>query len=250
MEKNDNKEIQFVLKEIKKLINIDLKLSESFPGIYETKNSKKKYFNIETEKRFFEDDLYPKLLSLVDKHIISDVQPNGLKILAIFYKQNQIKKMNNLKTLGIIILDEIGYTLIMNSLSLNILFNNEQLKNFKVGYNLIKIDNEDKLLNNLQKFTKIYDNKHIIYFELNSIFKNRKKDNELLPKENKKIIFLYKDVDIINLFVGDWIPYGVIRNENLFYELNEFGIGGMFPANGYLGSVNCLSNNIEISFNV
>ena len=84
MSKTDHEEIQLVLNEIKKLINIDLKLSESFPGIYETKNSKKKYFNIETDKRFFEDDLYPKLLSLVDKHIISDVQPNGLKILAIF----------------------------------------------------------------------------------------------------------------------------------------------------------------------
>lgn len=156
--------------------------------------------------------------------------------------------MSNLKTLGIIILDEIGYALIMNSLTLNILFNNEQLKNFKVGYNLIKIDNEDKLLNNLQKFKKNYCNEHIIYFELNSIFKNRKKDNESLPKENKKIIFLYKDVDIINLFVGDWIPYGVIRNENLFYELNEFGIGGMFPANGYLGCVKILYNR-KISFN-
>lgn len=84
MEKNDNEKIQFVLKEIKKLINIDLKLSESFPGIYETKKSKKEYFNIETEKRFFEDDLYPKLMKLIDKNIISDVQPNGLKILAIF----------------------------------------------------------------------------------------------------------------------------------------------------------------------
>ena len=50
--KNDNEEIQFVLKEIKKLINIDLKLSETFPVIYETKISKKKYFIIETEKNF------------------------------------------------------------------------------------------------------------------------------------------------------------------------------------------------------
>lgn len=156
--------------------------------------------------------------------------------------------MNNLKTLGIIILDEIGYALIMNSLTLNILFNNEQLKNFKVGYNLIKIDNEDKLLNNLQKIKKNYDNKHIIYFELNSIFKNRKKNNELLPKENKKIIFLYKDVDIINLLVGDWVPYNGITQDYLFCDLNEFGLP-KYPANGYLGCVKILSNNIEISFN-
>ena len=39
---------------------------------------------LKLKKDFFEDDLYPKLISLVDKHIISDVQPNGLKILAIF----------------------------------------------------------------------------------------------------------------------------------------------------------------------
>ena len=37
------------------------------------------------KKDFFEDDLYPKLISLVDKHIISDVQPQWFKNIGYFY---------------------------------------------------------------------------------------------------------------------------------------------------------------------
>ena len=84
MAKTDNEIIQFYVDKINSELNIGLKVSEKFPGIYEIIDLKKQYFNVETEKSFFEDDLYDKLLPLVDKQIISGVEPNGVKTLAIF----------------------------------------------------------------------------------------------------------------------------------------------------------------------
>lgn len=193
--------------------------------------------------------------------------------------------MSNLKTL-IIELDYIGYEKILKTPTLKELFHENQLKTLKEGINFIRVNNfiASKMLNILNTNNPLIKNQHITCYDLNSIlknqsqiaihsgklyyeilegqidlnnsniisyfnFKNRKKDKELLPKENKKIIFLYKDNDKINLLFGDWIPYNGITQDYLFCDLNDFGLP-KYPAIGYLGSVQCLSNNVKISFNV
>ena len=193
--------------------------------------------------------------------------------------------MEKTKTL-IIELDEIGLNRILKTPTLNILFHKNQLENLKIGTNFVKVNmyNSSKMLNLFNTINPLINEQHIKCFDLNSFlknqsqlaihsgklyyeilngninldnsdiisyfnFKNRKKDKEFLPKENNKIIILYKDVNEIKLFFGDWIPYNGITKDYLINDLNDCEVP-KYPATGFLGNFNCLSNNIEISFNV
>lgn len=68
--------------EIKEQVGIDLTLCEDFAGIHWHKN--KRYFNVITEEPVHESKVYDALLRLTKKGVISSVEPNGVKRLAIF----------------------------------------------------------------------------------------------------------------------------------------------------------------------
>lgn len=75
--------IQAKLQAIKKLTGLDLTLCDYFTGVNESNGSK--YFNIILEERVSESLIYTKLLGVINTGIISRVEPNGLKRLAIYF---------------------------------------------------------------------------------------------------------------------------------------------------------------------
>ena len=75
--------IENKLHEIKEQIGVYLTPCDYFKGIQI--NNNKKYFNIILEDNISESNLYCKLLKLIEKGIISKVEPNGYKRLAIFF---------------------------------------------------------------------------------------------------------------------------------------------------------------------
>ncbi|WP_312306499.1 hypothetical protein [Chryseobacterium sp.] len=72
------------IEEIKKHIGVQLVPCEYFSGI-QTCDSGKKYFNVILQQRTSESDVFTKLLGLKKYKIVSKIEPNGLKRVAIFF---------------------------------------------------------------------------------------------------------------------------------------------------------------------
>lgn len=78
--------ISITLELIKKSIGLDLKLCDHFTGIKEFSNQR--YFNVILNNKISESHDFNMLKNFSEKYNLIKVEPNGLKRVAIFYKQS------------------------------------------------------------------------------------------------------------------------------------------------------------------
>jgi len=75
--------IENKLSEIKKHLGLELVKCDYFTGIQN--HNGKEYFNIITKNAISEDSLYYDLRSLIQVGILSKIEPNGYKRIALFF---------------------------------------------------------------------------------------------------------------------------------------------------------------------
>ena len=80
---SDKKLISDKISEIKKFSGVELVADDYFKGIYEANG--KKYFNVEIKDRVSESNIISKLQGAIKSKVISKVEPNGVKRLAIYF---------------------------------------------------------------------------------------------------------------------------------------------------------------------